>query len=68
MWILPRFSNLAAVRTAEEAVMQGVGVVLDPASAAQSIPGQAGVPGYLPLLAQPLIPWARRHVARVAGR
>jgi hypothetical protein len=27
-----------------------------------------GVPGYLPALVHPLVPWARRHIARVALR
>jgi Sigma-70 region 2 len=29
---------------------------------------QLGVPGYLPALVHPVVPWARRHVARVAAR
>jgi hypothetical protein len=28
----------------------------------------ATVPGYLPGLVGPLLPWTRRHVSRVAGR
>jgi hypothetical protein len=30
--------------------------------------GSCPVPGYLPALARPVLPWARRHVARVARR
>jgi DNA-directed RNA polymerase specialized sigma24 family protein len=29
---------------------------------------QLGVPGYLPALVHPVVPWARRHVLRVARR
>jgi Sigma-70 region 2 len=30
--------------------------------------GSCPVPGYLPAVARPVLPWARRHVARVARR
>jgi Sigma-70 region 2 len=30
--------------------------------------GSCPVPGYLPAIAHPVLPWARRHVARVARR